>query len=136
MTVLEIVLASIVAVGVAFVVGRLLFRFDTKVEDQRRNASRLAGILSALGLRKLPEFLLDYSVGDYSGMAEKIGELVRLFLEGEGAVVKEFSQVFDSLLAAKLSTEDGRAYIAAKLADATLSGDPTVVTDAPKATVL
>lgn len=136
MTVLEIVLVSLVACVAAYYVGSFLFKKDTEIENRRRAASQLAGVLRSLGLKKTPLFLEDYAVGDYSGMAQKIKETVKLFLDGQDAVVAEFSQVFDSVLAAKLSTETGRAYIAAKLEDASKPGDASLVQDAPKAAVV
>ena len=54
-----------------------LFTKDTEIENRRRGAAKLAAKLQAIGLRKLPEFLIDYSVGDYSGMANKIHAAVR-----------------------------------------------------------
>ena len=133
MSPMEVVLSCVVAAGVCFVVARFLFKKDTEKEERRRGAARLASVLSGLGLKKLPEFLIDYSVGDYSGMSKKIAELAKLFVEGEAAVLKEFAVVFDSLLDAKLSSESGRAYVAAKLADAAKESDVSVVQDAPKA---
>jgi len=131
MTLLEVILACVLLAAAAYVVVVWAFKKDTEIEDRRRGAARLAAVLSNLGLKKTPEFLIDYSVGDYSGMAVKITELAKLFLEGEGAVVKEFAQVFDGVLAAKLRTDSGRAFIAAKLADAARPDDPKVVENAP-----
>jgi hypothetical protein len=136
MTILEIVLISVVAGAVAIYLGTLLFKTDTKKEGRRRAANQLAGVLRALGLKKTPEFLEDYGVGDYSGMAEKIKELAKLFVNGQDAVVAEFGQVFESCLTAKLTTETGRAYVAAKLEDATKTTDVSTVQDAPKAGVV
>jgi len=136
MTVLEIVLVCVVGGAVAIYLGTLLFKADTKKEGRRRAANQLAGVLRSLGLKKTPEFLEDYGVGDYSGMAEKITDLAKLFVNGQDAVVAEFSQVFDSVLAAKLSTETGRAYVAAKLEDATKSSDAGPIQDAVKATTV
>jgi hypothetical protein len=95
-----------------------LVKTDTKVENRRRAAAELAGVLRSLGLVKTPDFLIDYSVGDYSGMGEHLIELSKLFLSGEAAVVAEFEAVFERCLAAKLGTEQGRAYVAAKLLEA------------------
>jgi hypothetical protein len=121
----------VAAVAVGYIVAQFLFKKDTEIEDRRRGAARLAGVLSSLGLKKTPEFLIDYSVGDYSGMGNKVRRLAELFLSGPDAVVAEFEQVFDGVLAAKLKTEAGRAFVAAKLADAALASDPSVVTNAP-----
>lgn len=134
MSILEIVLLAALALVVSYGVVRWLFAKDTEIEDRRRAAAKLAGILSNLGLKRTPEFLIDYSVGDYSGMAHRIAELTRLFLDGEDAVASEFTRVFESVLTAKLKTEAGRAYVAAKLADAALASDVSTVADAPQPT--
>lgn len=118
MSPIQIALLVIVLAVVAFVAAQFLFRKDTEVENRRRGAAHLAGVLQNLGLKKLPEFLVSYSVGDYSGMARQIGDTARVFLDGEEAVLKEFASVFDRVLDAKLRTEEGRALIAAKLKDA------------------
>ena len=132
---MEIVLLCLLCAGVLFAVVRWLFRVDEKIEDRRRAAAKLAGVLSALGLKKTPAFLIDYSVGDYSGMANKIKDLAELFLAGEEAVVVEFAQVFEGCLKAKLATETGRAFIAAKLEDAVKDRDVSAVKNAPTPTV-
>jgi len=123
--------AACVAAGYGGV--RWLFAKDEKREDRRRAAAKLAAILSQLGLKRLPEILICYSVGDYSGMFREIAEFVKLFLAGEAVVIEEFHSVFENVLTARLKTEEGRAYIAAKLADATQETDPDVVKRAPKA---
>ena len=133
MSVLEIVLVCVLSSIVAFAAVKWLFKKDTEQEGRRRSAAELAAVLTGLGLRKTPAFLIDYSVGDYSGMAKKIHDLAKLFLNGEAAVIEEFSQVFESCLTAKLSTETGRAYVASKLTDAAQATDPSVVANAPVA---
>ena len=65
----------------AYFLVKKVFEKDTEVENRRRGAAKLASKLQAIGLRKLPEFLIDYSVGDYTGMANKIHMLAELFLE-------------------------------------------------------
>lgn len=132
MSILEIVLLCALLTVVSFGLVKWLFQKDTEIENRRRGAAKLAGVLSALGLKRIPAILIDYSVGDYSGVAHRIKETVDLFLEGEGAVVNEFAKVFESVLAAKLKTESGRAYVAAKLADAALESDAKIIGDAPQ----
>jgi hypothetical protein len=136
MSALEVVLLCVVGAVVAYVVGKRLFRRDEKMEDARRAAAQIASTLSSLGLEKTPEFLMDWVVKDYSAMVEKMIDLAKLLTSSPTAVTEEFGQVFDSVLASKLKTESGRAYIAAKLQDSCKSGDPGVVKDAPKAMVL
>ncbi len=104
--------------------AKWLFQKDTEKENRRRGAAQLAGVLKTYGLQKTPEFLIDYSVGDYSGMTHKVASLAKLFLDGEEHVVKEFQKVYERVLEAKLNTEEGRAYIAARLAQASKPSDP------------
>jgi hypothetical protein len=128
-----VILVLIALVG--FFGAKWLFKKDTEIEDRRRGAARLAAVLKAYGLVRIPEFLIDYSVGDYSGMAEKIKSLAEVFLAGEEPVVKEFDVVFDRVLVEKLKTEAGRALIAAKLSDAARPSDVAVVQEAPTPTI-
>ena len=133
MSVLEVVLLSVVVAAVGYFIVRWMFRVDEKMEDARRAAAELAVVFSNLGLKETPAFLLDFAVADVSAMAEKLVKLAALFLKGEGAVLVEFERVFDGLLAVKLTTDAGRAIVAAKLSEATEPSDPKVVKEAPKA---
>ena len=133
MSLLETILLCALGALMSFLVVKWLFTKDTEIESRRRAAAQLAAKLQSFGLAKVPEFLIDYSVGDYSGMTHKLAELCRLFLDGEEAVEKEFAAVFDKCLTAKLKTDSGRAFIAAKLTDATKPADPSIVQDAPVA---
>lgn len=118
---------------VAFLGAKWLFQKDTEREDRRRGAAKLAAVLQSYGLQKTPEFLIDYSVGDYSGMSHKIADLSRLFLSGEEHVVKEFQHVFERVLEAKLRNAEGRTYVAAKLAgfDKPAEAKPAVESPSP-----
>jgi len=136
MSVLEVTLVCVLSAVAACGLAVFLFKKDTEKEGRRRGAAKLAGVLSALGLVKIPDFLVDYSVGDYSGMTKKIAELAKLFLDGSDAVLKEFEVVFERLLDARLASEAGRALIAAKLEDAVRAKDVTAVVTAPKAGVV
>ena len=129
------VLSFIVACGAAFALAKWLFAKDTEIENRRRAAAKLAAKLQQYGLKKTPEFLIDYSVGDYSGMAKKIHDLADLFLSGEEHVMKELDSVYQNVLAEKLKTEEGRALIAAKLHDSVQETDPSATQNAPAATV-
>jgi hypothetical protein len=109
-----------VSVACAVLVGRdvvtWVFQKDSEVEARRRAAFHLAGTLKAYGLKRMPDFLGDYAVGDYSGMYEKIHDFAKLVLSGEDAVVKELEGAYESVLTAKMASEEGRALISAKLA--------------------
>jgi len=91
----------------SFLVARYFFRMDERVEDRRRAAAQLAGVLRKYGLDKTPVFLESYAVGDYSQMGEDIVDLVKLFMSGEDAVMHELEKVFDRVLEAKLQTKEG-----------------------------
>jgi hypothetical protein len=128
-TTAAITLLSIGFTGLlGYVTAKWVFAKDTEIENRRRAAAKLASKLSEMGLVKTPEFLIDYSVGDYSGMANRIKRLAELFLSGEAHVVAELENVFSRVLSAKLLTEAGRTLIAAKLADASKTTDPSVTT--------
>jgi hypothetical protein len=129
-------LAAMIAVLVGRDVAKWAMSKDTEIEDRRRAANKLASHLRVLGLSKIPEFLEDYGVGDYSGMADKLKRLVDLFTSGEEHVIAEFDQVYSNVLSAKLKTPEGRTMLAAMLADASNETDPTVVGDAPKAGIV
>jgi len=124
-----VILALIAAVG--FFGAKWLFQKDTEIENRRRGAAKLAASLKAYGLMKIPDFLIDYSVGDYSGMAVKMQQLAETFVAGETAVITELDAVYERVLAEKLKTETGRALVAAKLVDAKKATDPGVVNSAP-----
>jgi len=100
----------------AYFIVKWAFTKDTEKELRRKSAAKLAATLTTYGLRKTPEFLLDYSVGDWSGMANKIHKLSELFEEGEQHIIAELDEVYKNVLDAKLKTEEGRALISAKLA--------------------
>ena len=125
-----IVIIALIAV-VGFLGAKWLFRKDTEIEDRRRGAAKLAASLKSYGLSRIPDFLIDYSVGDYSGMAEKMKALAEMFLSGEEAVVTELDGVYERVLSQKLKTEAGRALVASKLADAKKVDDVSSVQDAP-----
>jgi len=128
---LNTVVIVVLIAAVGLLGAKWLFKKDTEIENRRRGAARLAAALKSYGLAKIPEFLIDYSVGDYSGMAMKIKAYAEMFLAGEEAVVKEFDGVFERVLAEKLKSEAGRALIASKLSDASNPADPSVVAKAP-----
>lgn len=66
------VLVIAIACVAAFAIGKLLFRADEKIEDRRRHAAQIAVELKSQGLSHIPELLIDYSVGDYSGIMARL----------------------------------------------------------------
>jgi hypothetical protein len=107
----------ILAPIVAYFLAQKLFKLDTAVEQRRLAAAQVAGKLQSYGLKRIPALLTCYSVGDYSGFVHGLGDMVRLFLDGDEAIVKELDATFDRVLAAKLKTEEGRAILSARLTE-------------------
>lgn len=69
---------GVVVTGViAFLIGYVAMLLGNRVEERRKDASRVADHLSKIGLELLPEILRDYSVGDYSGALDGIKNLNR-----------------------------------------------------------
>lgn len=108
---------------VCYLLTKFLFKKDTEIENRRRAAAKLASTLKEQGLRRVPDFLIDYSVGDYSGMFHHMQTLAELFMSGEAAVVEEFQGVFARVLETKLRNPESRAYLAARLAEAAPVGE-------------
>ena len=101
----------------SWLAAKWLFKKDTEVENRRREAGQLAATLKEMGFQDLPEFFIDYAVGDYSGMAYKLGAVAKKLAGGEKAVLAELETVFTKLLAIKLNSPEGRVLVAARLAE-------------------
>jgi len=110
-------LAIIVLAGVvAFLAGKWLFTRDTEAEARKRSAIKVSALLTSLGLVRLPRILEAYAVNDWSGLAHEVKTFAELALDPK-AVAAEFDATFLRVLETKLSTDEGRALLSAKLAD-------------------
>jgi hypothetical protein len=109
-----------------YFVVKWVFTKDTESEKRKKAANRMAGTLRSAGLRHLPEFLEDYAVGDWSGMAKKVYMIAEMINGGEEVVLTELNTVFGRVLEAKLATEEGRAFLSAKLKEVTVPAVPAV----------
>lgn len=118
-----LVLSFIVSGVLAYFVGKWYFKKDEEKEDRRRAAGILAIELAKVGFVKLPAFLVDYSVGDYSSMLYKLKTIVELATSDPHAFMREFDTVASRVLDAKLSTPEGRAVLAAKLQEANVNAN-------------
>ena len=125
----ESVLVGIVILLIAGIVGRFLYKKDTEKEDQRRAANRLAGFLRAGGLQYIPEFLEDYGVGDYSGMAKIIKKAAAL-LDHEDVAKALFTKTVERVLAAKAGEEATKPKESTPATDAALAAAKKKVADA------
>lgn len=74
-------LVSALCIGIVAVMAYM--RWDTRRENRRRHANRIASELRNIGLTALPEVLEDYGVGDLSGVAAKLANAYSVFADDE-----------------------------------------------------
>lgn len=110
----------------AYLFGKWVFSVDQKIVKARKALGTIASGLKARGMKKIPDLLQDIAFDDWEQMWEKAEDLAALFEAGADAVLKEFDQADDNNLKARLSTPEGRAFIAALLQDATQATDPAI----------
>ncbi|NUQ66549.1 MAG: hypothetical protein HUU20_29150 [Pirellulales bacterium] len=128
-TVVIWILAVAVAVLVGREVGKWLFGANEKLMTKKRAAQKLAGILRDNGLRLLPALLEDFAVGDVQDMVEKIHDVCKIVDAGSDTILKELEQTYENVLARKLATPEGLAYIKARIAEVEAAPAPA---EAPK----
>lgn len=116
---MTLTLSNLIIIGLlgvcAWLAGKWLFKKDTEIENRRRAAGQLAAKLREMGFTELPEFFIDYSVGDYSGMSYKLKAVAQKMMSGEKGVLAELSDVFEKLLKIKLATQEGRLLVRSEL---------------------
>jgi len=126
------ILAVVVAVLLGREVGKWLFGENAKLMQKKRAAQVLSGKLRAAGLKWIPALLEDFAVGDVQDMVEKIHDLAKLVEAGSDAIEKELEATYENVLAKKLASPEGLAYIKAKIAE--IEGAPAAAASpaAPK----
>ena len=125
------ILAVAVCVLVGRDLGKWLFGANEKLMTKKRAAQKLATVLRDNGLKLLPSLLDDFAVGDVHDMVEKIHDVAKLIDAGSDAIVKELEATYENVLAKKLATPEGLAYIKAKIAELEAPAAPAPA-DAPK----
>lgn len=93
------VLLAVVVVLVGVIAGRWLYSKDDKIEQRRKRAIKVAGVYGAAGFVHIEEFLTNYAVGDYSGMACTLDKAYHL-LDAPGAAEKALSDLKARIAAA------------------------------------
>lgn len=96
--------------AVTYLGGRLFNRADTRVEERRRNAATAATWLSEEGFEHLPNFLVDYSVGDYGGALTRLRQWVNEIRSDETRKAL-LDGVFSKQLAIRLRDDKRRTEI-------------------------
>ncbi len=114
----EYVVAAIVCLLIGREIGKRLFSTHTKVAGVKRDAQELAIKWREFGLRLFPTLLEDLVVGDADDLLNRIRDLATIAKSGDDAIMRELNGTFERVLAVKLSTVEGRAVVAAKLAEA------------------
>ena len=126
------ILAVAVCVLVGRDLGKWLFGANEKLMAKKRAAQKLATVLRDNGLKLLPSLLDDFAVGDVQDMVEKIHDVAKLIDAGSDAIVKELEATYENVLAKKLATPEGLAYIKAKIAELEAAPAAPAPADAPK----
>ncbi|WP_254509869.1 hypothetical protein [Anatilimnocola floriformis] len=121
-TSIAISLLSVGCAGLgAYTLGKWLFTKDTEIEARRRAAMQITGKLEGFGLKRLPRITGAYAIGDYSLLAHELKAFADILIGDATALMKEFDEVFTNVLRIKLQTPEGKALVAAKLADASVA---------------
>jgi len=128
------ILAVAVCVLVGRDLGKWLFGANEKLMTKKRAAQKLATVLRDNGLKLLPSLLDDFAVGDVHDMVEKIHDVAKLIDAGSDAILRELEATYENVLARKLATPEGLAYIKAKIAEIETPPAPAPA-DAPKPAV-
>ncbi len=118
---MQVLLCIALAIAVLLIgreVGKLLFKGGQDLSAAKRSAQTLAIALREMGLKRVPAMLEEFVVGDVPDLLENIRDLAKLAKDGNQAVILELESTFDRCLAMKLSKPEGRALIAARLAEA------------------
>ena len=126
------ILAVAVCVLVGRDLGKWLFGANEKLMTKKRAAQKLATVLRDNGLKLLPSLLDDFAVGDVQDMVEKIHDVAKLIDAGSDAIVKELEATYENVLARKLATPEGLAYIKAKIAELEAAPEAPAPAEAPK----
>jgi hypothetical protein len=104
------------AVACTFLVVKMLFRVDDKIEERRKAGMDLFEVLTNWGFVRTPEFVRNYVVGDYSGMLHELRSAVKAFANKEN-VVRELQGVFKKMLAYLAKDNELRPWLLTQLKD-------------------
>jgi hypothetical protein len=115
-------LESILAIVACLLVGRELSKWllsmRSKASGSKRAAQELAIQLREFGLKLFPRMLEDFVLGDTDDMLGRIRDLSTIAKSGDDAILRELNGTFERVLDVKLRSAEGRAVVAAKLAEA------------------
>jgi hypothetical protein len=99
-------------------VGTWLFGAKKQISGVKCAMQSLSISLREVGLRRIPEALEGFVVGDVDDLFVSLKDLAVLVKSGNETILKELEGTFDRVLGVKLSSPEGRALIEAKLNEA------------------
>ena len=109
---------AVVAVLVGKEVGKRLFAGKKNLTSLKRSSQTLAIALREHGLKRLPEVLEEFTVGDVDDLLTSIKDFATVVKAGNEAIVRELDGTFERMLGVKLRSPEGRAWLKAQLAEA------------------
>jgi hypothetical protein len=112
------VLLAVACVVVGKRAGGWLFGAKKQVAGLKRSMQSLAISFREAGLKRLPEALEEFVVGDADDLFANLKDLATILKSGNEAILKELDGTFERVLGVKLSSPEGRALIEAKLVEA------------------
>lgn len=103
--------------ALAFVIGKLLVKVDTKSEDRRKNAIDLSNFAAENGLPLVNKLLKSFAVRDLSGMKSAIDGIQEILRDPDQrkAVLDQFLK---TQLDKALKTREGRELVQKAVDDA------------------
>ena len=111
----------------AFCIGAVAIlaymRWDTRRENRRRHANKIANELRNIGLTFIPEVLENYGVGDLSGVAANLANAYSIFADDEQRR-EVVAKIRTKLLKAALAIPEDRAKVMEIIAEATAAREP------------
>ena len=99
-------------------IGKLIFKGKKSVSGLRKATQALSIALREHGLKKLPEALEAFTIGDVDDLLVYIQDAATVVRSGNAAIIAELEGTFDRMLGIKLNSPEGRAALKARLVEA------------------
>jgi hypothetical protein len=119
-SVIQILMWVLMAAGCLVVgreIGKLVFKSKKDVSGLRKATQALSIALREHGLKRLPEALEAFTVGDLDDLLAFIRDAATVVKSGNAAIIAELEGTFDRMLGVKLQTPEGRAALKARVAE-------------------
>jgi hypothetical protein len=108
------------APALAYFLAKWLFQKDTERENKRRRAAEVAAIYKKRGLEDIPSQLINFSVGDVSGVIHGfVDALHKYVMVKDEEVEAQIDRVLTNMVKAAMTTEGGRDVVSKAMAAVT-----------------